>query len=85
MPPSSDNPHIRSLLQHTTQLTDYLPLLVTLTCNASIPQHLVVPVFKPPTHYSHSMYLGGKQRERDILALFRGDLGLTREGCIYSR
>ncbi|KAL6761490.1 exostosin-like glycosyltransferase [Haematococcus lacustris] len=48
-------------------------------------KHLVVPVFKQPPHYSHSQYLGAPLIERDILAFFRGDLGLTRHGCIYSR
>lgn len=49
------------------------------------PQHLVVPVFKQPPHYRQSMYLGAAEKPRDILAFFRGDLGLKREGCKYSR
>jgi hypothetical protein len=44
-----------------------------------------VPVYKPPVHYKESVYLGGRVRERDILGFFRGDLGLNREGCVYSR
>ncbi len=48
-------------------------------------QHMVVPVFKQPSHYHHSIYLGKAPVKRDILAFFRGDMGLRREGCIYSR
>lgn len=52
-------------------------------------QDLVIPVAKMPNHYSKSPYLGGVaggvHHARDILVSFRGDLGLNREGCVYSR
>mmetsp|Transcript_28884 Transcript_28884/g.77805 ORF Transcript_28884/g.77805 Transcript_28884/m.77805 type:complete len:776 (-) Transcript_28884:785-3112(-) len=48
-------------------------------------RHLVVPVFKPPEHYRQSIYLGGPQLPRDIFLFFRGDIGLNRPGCKYSR
>ena len=32
-----------------------------------------------------ALFAGGIQRERDIFLLFRGDIGLNRPGCKYSR
>lgn len=41
-------------------------------------QHLVIPSFKPPGHYSKSPLLGHPPMARDILLYFRGDTGAYR-------
>ena len=41
-------------------------------------QDLVVPSFKPPSHYAASPLVGKPPRERNILAFFRGDMGQHR-------
>jgi hypothetical protein len=53
---------------------------------ASPAQHLAVPVFKPPQHYSMSPLLGAEPKKRDLLMFFRGDMGLHHgDGSTYSR
>ncbi len=55
-------------------------------CMCVCTQHLVVPAFKPPSHYAASPYLGRPPAKRDILAFFRGDMRLDRDPhCKYSR
>jgi hypothetical protein len=42
------------------------------------PKDLVLPSFKAAAAFKSSPYLGSRQRERDILAFFRGDMGQRR-------
>jgi hypothetical protein len=71
---------------HPCTCPAYIPTTTSPRPAPAAPQHLAVPVYKPPHHYSMSPLLGHAPKVRDILLFFRGDMGIEHgDGKTYSR